>query len=290
MAWRVARQELSLSPDAVCGVMGHSVGEFSALVATGALALPHAATILAARGAAMAMAGAAAGNTSMVAVFPVDPAAVVAITRRLSRPGAVVAVSNFNTPSQVVLSGHAPAVQAAVEAVKEGARCRVVPLAVSAPFHCPLMAPAIPAIAAAMGGWGADSLLPDAVLEGGCTDGPTPPAQTLGDLAAEVGAPLPPATPPPSLVRDSPLPLFSNRQGAVLCSGSDLAASLLGQTVAPVHFTASVEAAISAGGSRFLSFGPGSELAGMVRAVAGKGAGVTTVAVGTAEDMREGGV
>jgi [acyl-carrier-protein] S-malonyltransferase len=119
-------------------VAGHSLGEYSALVCAGALSLE--AAVL--RGQAMQEA-CAPGEGAMSAVLGLEDAAVQALCEevRAQLPGRVVSPANFNAPSQVVIAGHADAVLRA-EALVAERRGRALPLKVSAPFHCALMAPA----------------------------------------------------------------------------------------------------------------------------------------------------
>src|SRR5512145_2874534 len=123
-------------------VAGHSLGEYTALVAAGALPFEDAVRIVHARGRYMQEA-VPEGQGAMAAVIGCTPEVVeqaCAIAR--AQTGRVVAPANYNGPQQTVISGEAAAVElACARARQEGAR-RTVPLAVSAPFHSPLMAPA----------------------------------------------------------------------------------------------------------------------------------------------------
>lgn len=123
-------------------VAGHSLGEYTALVAAGALPFEDAVRIVHARGRYMQEA-VREGQGAMAAVIGCAPEVVeqaCAIAR--TQTGRVVAPANYNGPQQTVISGEAAAVElACARARQEGAK-RTVPLAVSAPFHCPLMAPA----------------------------------------------------------------------------------------------------------------------------------------------------
>ncbi len=123
-------------------VAGHSLGEYTALVAAGALSLADAVSLVHARGRFMQEA-VPEGRGAMAAVMGCDAAVVEAACAAACEQGrGVVEPANYNAPAQTVVAGDAPAVEAAGnEARRRGAR-RVVPLAVSAPFHCSLMAPA----------------------------------------------------------------------------------------------------------------------------------------------------
>ncbi|MHB8766055.1 MAG: ACP S-malonyltransferase [Deferrisomatales bacterium] len=136
--WRVLVAETGLS--AVAGA-GHSLGEYSALVAAGALAFGDALRVVERRGRFMQEA-VPLGTGTMAAVLGLDAPEVARVCAQVSRPGAVVEVANDNSPGQVVISGHVDAVEQAGKLAREAGAKRAVPLAVSAPFHCSLMAPA----------------------------------------------------------------------------------------------------------------------------------------------------
>lgn len=131
---------------------GHSLGEYAALVATGALGFEDAVRLVHARGAYM-QAAVPEGQGAMAAVMGCGPEVVGEACDHALRQGAgVVAPANFNGPAQTVISGDAAAVElACARALKEGAR-RTVPLAVSAPFHSELMAPAAAKLAVELAG------------------------------------------------------------------------------------------------------------------------------------------
>ena len=123
-------------------VAGHSLGEYSALVASGSLALPDAVRLVRARGAYMQDA-VPAGAGAMAAILGADASAVeAACARARERSGAWVEPANYNAPGQTVISGAAAAVDAACEEARQAGARRATRLAVSAPFHCQLMAPA----------------------------------------------------------------------------------------------------------------------------------------------------
>ncbi|MBI5018343.1 MAG: ACP S-malonyltransferase [Deltaproteobacteria bacterium] len=120
---------------------GHSLGEYSALVAAGALDFADALRIVEQRGRFMQEA-VPLGTGVMHAVLGLDADAVTAVCAAVSREGQVVELANDNCPGQVVISGHTAAVEEASRRLKEAGAKRAVPLPVSAPFHCSLMAPA----------------------------------------------------------------------------------------------------------------------------------------------------
>ena len=121
---------------------GHSLGEYSALVAAGVLSLADAVRAVRKRGQFMQEA-VPVGEGAMAAVMGLTPEQIVAICRQVEKEGgeAVQAV-NFNCPGQVVIAGATAAVNKAVEALKEAGASRAVILPVSAPFHSTLMKPA----------------------------------------------------------------------------------------------------------------------------------------------------
>jgi [acyl-carrier-protein] S-malonyltransferase len=122
-------------------VAGHSLGEYSALVAVGACGAAEAAKAVRARGSFMQEA-VPAGQGAMSAVLGLDPAKVKEICVAVAaETGEVVSPANYNDPGQTVIAGAAGAVEKAGARLKEAGARRVLPLPVSAPFHCALMAP-----------------------------------------------------------------------------------------------------------------------------------------------------
>jgi [acyl-carrier-protein] S-malonyltransferase len=121
-------------------VAGHSLGEYSALVAAGVLRFADAVPLVELRARAMQEA-VPAGEGAMAAVLGLDTAAVISACDE-SAQGQVVEAVNFNTPEQTVIAGHAGAVQRAADLAKARGAKRAVMLPVSAPFHCSLMKPA----------------------------------------------------------------------------------------------------------------------------------------------------
>ena len=121
-------------------VAGHSLGEYSALVAAGALPFSEAVRIVRKRGAFMQEA-VAAGEGAMAALLGGDVETVNAVCAEASSLG-VCSPANLNSPNQIVIAGNRAAVERAVELANERGIRRAVMLAVSAPFHCALMAPA----------------------------------------------------------------------------------------------------------------------------------------------------
>ena len=119
---------------------GHSLGEYSALVAAGVIAFKDAVPLVELRAKAMQEA-VQAGEGAMAAILGLNAAAVVAVCAE-SAQGLVVEAVNFNAPEQIVIAGNAAAVARAAEACKRKGAKRAMMLAVSAPFHCSLMRPA----------------------------------------------------------------------------------------------------------------------------------------------------
>ena len=142
-AWRVWRAEGGALPAAVAG---HSLGEYSALVAAGVLTLAQAAPLVRLRAAAMQEA-VPVGTGAMAAILGLEAAKVIAgcadVTRAMGQNGTeVVEAVNFNDPAQTVIAGSKAAVEKACEMLKAAGAKRALPLPVSAPFHSSLMKPA----------------------------------------------------------------------------------------------------------------------------------------------------
>jgi len=131
-------------------VAGHSLGEYSALCAAGALDLATTARLLKTRGQAM-QAAVPVGEGAMAALLGADIEKAEALAAAAAE-GEVCEVANDNDPGQVVISGHRGAVERAVALVKDYGIKRGVLLPVSAPFHCALMAPAADVMAEALAG------------------------------------------------------------------------------------------------------------------------------------------
>lgn len=119
---------------------GHSLGEYSALVAAGALSFADAVRTVRQRGAFMQEA-VPVGVGAMAAILGLHAAELETVCQEAAQ-GQVVAPANFNSPGQVVIAGHAAAVERAIELAKAKGAKRAMPLPVSAPFHCSLMIPA----------------------------------------------------------------------------------------------------------------------------------------------------
>ncbi len=130
-------------------VAGHSLGEYSALAASGAISIADTARLLRTRGEAMQSA-VPVGVGAMAALLGLDFATVKEVAAEAAAPGEVVQAANDNDPTQVVVSGHKAAVERAAEIAKGRGAKRAVMLPVSAPFHCALMQPAADVMAEAL--------------------------------------------------------------------------------------------------------------------------------------------
>lgn len=142
---RVLEDDFGVHP---AWVAGHSLGEFSALVTAGSLVFADAVRIVRERGRAMQDA-VPPGVGAMAAILGLDHAAVDAICVDAAE-GDVVSAANLNGGGQIVVAGHRAAVERAIRLAGERGARRALPLPVSAPFHCALMAPAADRLAAAL--------------------------------------------------------------------------------------------------------------------------------------------
>ncbi len=133
----------------VGGAAGHSLGEYSAYVAAGALSAVDAARLVRRRGELMQEAGSQRPG-AMAAVLGMASDEVVAQCAAVSTTGEVAVAANLNAPDQTVISGDPAAVDRAAAACKAAGAKRVLPLKVSGAFHSPLMAPAVPGLATSL--------------------------------------------------------------------------------------------------------------------------------------------
>ncbi|NOX93446.1 MAG: ACP S-malonyltransferase [Gammaproteobacteria bacterium] len=138
--WRVWQSLVKTQPAVMAG---HSLGEYSALVATGSLSLSDAVTLVADRGRFMQDA-VPAGEGAMAAILGLDDDKVGEVCAEAAKniAGEVVAAVNYNSPGQVVIAGNTAAVNCAVMLAKEAGAKRALSLPVSVPSHCSLMMPA----------------------------------------------------------------------------------------------------------------------------------------------------
>jgi [acyl-carrier-protein] S-malonyltransferase len=178
----------SLSPPlpvSVSFAAGHSLGEYSALVAAGALDFATALRLVRRRGELMA----ASHQGGMAAIIGLDEAPLEAICGEASAPGAPVVIANYNSPGQLVISGASEAVERACELAKARGAKRALHLKVSAAFHSPLMRAAADGLAGAI----AESAVADARVPviANVTAAPLAAADAIrGELVAQVTAPV----------------------------------------------------------------------------------------------------
>ncbi len=212
-------------------VAGHSLGEFSALVACGALRFEDALLLVSARAQAMQEACEANPGT-MAAIIGLPDEKVVEICQEISSNeapslegragGGVVVAANFNCPGQVVISGEIDAVETACVALKEAGARRALRLPVGGAFHSPLMAPAAEALA-------------EAIRK---TD-----------------------------FRKPFCPIYQNVTAKPSMNPEEIRENLLKQLTNPVRWTQSVQNMIADGANEFYEFGPGDVLKGLIRKI-----------------------
>lgn len=133
--WRLWQQQGGAQPAVLSG---HSLGEYAALVAAGALSLKDGAHLVRLRGQFM-QAAVPAGTGAMAAVLGAEDAQVEQVCVDCSHGGSVVVPANYNSPGQIVIGGHADAVDRAIAALQAAGIRKTVKLAVSVPSHTPLM-------------------------------------------------------------------------------------------------------------------------------------------------------
>jgi [acyl-carrier-protein] S-malonyltransferase len=162
-------------------VAGHSLGEYSALCAAGALDLSTTAKLLKLRGQAM-QAAVPVGIGAMAALLGADIEKAQALADAAAQ-GEICTIANDNDPSQVVISGHRGAIERAIEMVKDHGIKRGILLPVSAPFHCSLMQPTADAMAEALAG--AALQAPLVPLYANVTAAPVADADLIRDLLVQ---------------------------------------------------------------------------------------------------------
>jgi [acyl-carrier-protein] S-malonyltransferase len=179
---RTLEKEFGVGVEKAAFVAGHSLGEYSALAAAGAISLSDTARLLKLRGQAMQRA-VPVGQGAMASL--IGPKADVALAEEAAKAGSAVGVcvvANDNNAGNVVISGEKAAVDAAIEKAKElGARA--ILLNVSAPFHCPLMQPAADEMAGALAG--AKIVGPRAPLVANVTAQPTSDPESIRRMLVE---------------------------------------------------------------------------------------------------------
>ena len=245
-AWRVWRAEGGALPAAVAG---HSLGEYSALVASGVLTLAQAAPLVRLRAAAMQEA-VPVGTGAMAAILGLDDAKVIAgcaeVTAAMAANGAnnmeIVEAVNFNDPAQTVIAGSKAAVEKACEVLKAAGAKRALPLPVSAPFHSSLMKPAAEKLRAAL-------------------------AQTV--LAAPH------------------IPVLNNVDVAVQQDAGAIRDALYRQAFGPVRWVECVQALKARGITHVIECGPGKVLAGLVRRIDAELVGAALYDSATLNEVKE---
>lgn len=237
------------APLAPAWVAGHSVGEYAALAASGALDIGATLRLARERGRLMHEQGGAVPS-GMAAVLGMDANALAEVCAEATRqaqaeltgatahPGeGHVVVANDNAPGQVVISGAQRALELAMELAKARGAKRVVPLAVSGAFHSPVMAPAAEGLARAV-----------------------------------AAAPI----------HDAAIPIVSNISATPISAEAALRAELARQIVSPVRWTDSVAWLAEQGITTFVEIGSGQVLAGLIKRIAN---GATTLSVSSAADV-----
>jgi len=244
-----ASSDLLTGPIVPAFVAGHSVGEYAALAASGALDLTGTLRLVRERGRLMQQEGERIPS-GMAAVLGMDAPTLEAICAEATEqaragldasethPGAGrVVLANDNAPGQIVISGDQRALDLAMELAKACGARRVVPLAVSGAFHSPVMAPA--------------------------TEG----------LAQAVDA---------APIQDARVPLISNITAQPLTSATDVRVELAQQIASPVQWTRTIEHLAGQGVETFVEIGAGQVLAGLIRRIAKD---IPVVAVGNAAEV-----
>jgi [acyl-carrier-protein] S-malonyltransferase len=194
---------------------GHSLGEYSALVCSGALVFAEAVALVRQRGEFMQSA-VPVGSGGMAAIVGLDDAAVVRACAEACQDGYLVAAVNFNSPGQVVIAGHAAAVLRASELCKAAGAKRALPLPVSAPFHSPLMQPAAERFAEVLAGAAiATPAIP--VIQNFGLAANTDPAAIRANLVSQIYNPVPWAATIGQFARAGITAVLELGPGKVLC-------------------------------------------------------------------------
>ena len=245
-AWRVWRAEGGALPAAVAG---HSLGEYSALVASGVLTLAQAAPLVRLRAAAMQEA-VPVGTGAMAAILGLDAAKVIAgcaeVTAAMAESAAnsleVVEAVNFNDPAQTVIAGSKAAVEKACEVLKAAGAKRALPLPVSAPFHSSLMKPAAEKLRVAL-------------------------------AATVLAAPQ--------------IPVLNNVDVVVQQDADAIRDALVRQAFGPVRWVECVQALKARGITHLIECGPGKVLAGLVRRIDAELTGAALYDPATLNEVKE---
>ncbi len=245
-AWRVWLADGGALPAAVAG---HSLGEYSALVASGVLALAQAAPLVRLRAAAMQEA-VPVGTGAMAAILGLDATKVIAgcaeVTAAMAGNGVnnmeIVEAVNFNDPAQTVIAGSKAAVEKACEVLKAAGAKRALPLPVSAPFHSSLMAPAAEKLRVAL-------------------------------AATVLAAPQ--------------IPVLNNIDVAVQQDADAIRDALYRQAFGPVRWVECVQALKARGITHIIECGPGKVLAGLVRRIDAELVGAALYDSATLNEVKE---
>src|SRR5579884_4364155 len=229
---------------------GHSVGEYAALVVSGALDLRDAALLVRERGRLMHHEGTVCPG-GMAAIIGMDEEKLRELCRQATadsvanlpphaHPGqGQVVIANYNAPGQIVISGEQDALALAMELAKVRGAKRVITLDVSGAFHSPVMQPA------------------------------------AAGLAQAVAA---------TTIHDATIPVIGNINALPLTGAQAIREELTQQIASSVQWTRTIELLVSVGVTTFLEIGPGQALAGMVKRIA---KGTTTLNVGNAADIEK---
>ncbi len=233
---------------------GHSVGEYAALVAAGALSLKDAAQLVRERGRLMHQEGGSCPG-SMAAVIGLDADALQEVCQEATRralaelhvpadgtahPGmGRVAVANYNAPGQIVISGEQHALALASELAKARGAKRVIPLAVSAAFHSPVMEPAARGL-----------------------------TQALENTS----------------IQSARIPVIGNIHAAPLTTAQEIRGELAQQVAASVQWIRTIEYLAQAGVTLYIEIGPGQALVGMVKRIV---KGATTLNIGNLAELEK---
>ena len=229
---------------------GHSVGEYAALVVSGALRLQDAIRLVRERGRLMHHEGTVCPG-GMAAVIGMDAEILQEVCQEASSqavatPGTInhpglgqVSVANFNAPGQIVISGEQGALSLAMEQAKARGAKRIIPLTVSGAFHSQVMQPAAEGLARAMNSY---------------------------------------------KVFDATIPIIGNIHAAPLTEAHAIREELAQQIAAPVQWIRTIEYLVEAGVTTFLEIGPGQALTGMVKRIA---KGVITLNVSSKTDIEK---
>jgi [acyl-carrier-protein] S-malonyltransferase len=229
---------------------GHSVGEYAALVASGALAMQDAIKLVRERGRLMHHEGTVCPG-SMAAVIGMDEEPLQKVCREATAQASAnlaanahvgqgkVAVANYNAPGQIVISGEQSALNAAMELAKARGAKRVIPLAVSGAFHSPVMQPA---------------------------------AEGLSEAIAT------------TTVHDAAIPVIGNITAAPLTAAQEIRQELAQQIASPVQWIRTINYLANAGVTTFIEIGPGQALTGMVKRIA---KGASTINISSVTDLEK---